>query len=141
MARYLLNDCDNSMLYYPYHKLRYSTCLSKKFTFLIRLQSLKICFRSKQFCSIIPQLTCRRWEVSWDVLSGSVLAIAARGRAGQSRRNNVRSVLQLGCGLEGTVTGSAARPTCLIWAWVPARLSRKGNGECKFYCIMNIAEQ
>ena len=50
-------------------------------------------------------LTCRRWEVSWDVLSGGVLAIAARGRgrswAGQSRRSNVRSVLQLGCGLVG----------------------------------------
>ena len=80
LARYLLNDCENSMLYYPYHMLRYSRYLSTKFTFLLRLQSLKICFRSKQFCSIIPQLTRRRWEVSWDVLSGSVLAIAARGR-------------------------------------------------------------
>ena len=40
-----------------------------------------------------------------------------------------------------TITGSAARPTCLIWAWVPVRLSRKANGECKFHCIMNIAEQ
>ena len=36
-----------------------------------------------------------------------------------------------------TITGSAARPTCLIWAWVPARLSRKGNGECIFHCIIN----
>ena len=33
-----------------------------------------------------------------------------------------------------TVTDSAAQPTCLIWAWVPARLSRKGNGESKFHC-------
>ena len=40
LARYLLNDCENSMLYYPYHKLRYSRCLSTKFTFLLRLQSL-----------------------------------------------------------------------------------------------------
>ena len=141
MASYLLNDCKNSMLYYPYHKLRYSRCLSTKFTFLLRLQSHKICFRSKQLCSIIPQLTCRRWEVGWDVLSGSVLAIAARDGAGQSRRSNVRSVLQLGCGLVGTITDSASRPTCLIWAWVSARLSRKGNGECKFRCIMDIAEQ
>ena len=54
------HDWENRMLYYPYHKLRYSRCLSKKFTFLLRLQLLKICFRSKQFCSIIPQLTCRR---------------------------------------------------------------------------------
>ena len=102
---------------------------SLKFTFLLRLQSLKICFRSKQFCSIVPQLTCRRWEVSWDMLPGNVLAIAARGRgrrAGQSRHSNVRSVLRLGCGLVGTVTGSAALPTCLIWAWLPGRLSSRG---------------
>ena len=50
-------------------------------------------------------------------------------------------VVPLTFALDCTVTGSSARPTCLIWAWVPARLSRKGNEECKFHCIMNIAEQ